>query len=166
MIRFPYPRNHPVYTTWPGNTAAIFEPSVASMSIPFRNVFVPKRGLTCGPYSATTRPSAGQESRPRSAANPVAGRRRCGPARGRPLRPRPPLLLLQVSDEGLEPPGGLGELAHHPIVVGPLVLNFRQQGAALRRFLVDLPPFLLRLGLERRQLLAPRLHPALAIGQN
>ena len=71
MIRFPYPRNHPVYTTWPGNTAAIFEPSVASMSIPFRNVFVPNRGLTCGPYSATTRPSAGQESRPRSAANPV-----------------------------------------------------------------------------------------------
>jgi len=31
----------------------------------------PKRGLTCGPYSATTRPSAGHVSRPRKAPNPV-----------------------------------------------------------------------------------------------
>ena len=51
----------------------MFEPSVASMSIPLRNVFVPKRGLTCGPYSATTRPSAGQDSRPRRPANPGPG---------------------------------------------------------------------------------------------
>ena len=36
----------------------------------------------------------------------------------------------------------------------------------MRRFLVELEPLLLRLGLERRQLLAPRLDAALAVGQN
>src|SRR5438093_1588816 len=43
------------------------------MSIPFRNVFVPKRGLTRVPYSSTTRPAAGHSNLPRIVPSPTPG---------------------------------------------------------------------------------------------
>src|SRR5215468_5699722 len=113
------------------------------MSMPFRNVFVPNRGLTRAPNSSTTRPSAGQPSRPRIAPSPTPG------------------VLLSAGAVGFgvfETGGGifatrrLAQLPDHPVVVGPLVLDPGQDHSALARFSIGLGPLALRLASERREL--------------
>jgi hypothetical protein len=94
----------------------MFAPSPASISIPFRNVFVPKRGFTRVPYSSTTRPSAGHPSRPRIAPKPTPGGVLSPGATfggfevggGNFRYPSP---LLEVPNECLESPGGFAQLS-------------------------------------------------------
>src|SRR6266545_5951678 len=112
------------------------------MSIPFRNVFVPKRGLTRVPYSSTTRPAAGHSNRPRIAPSPTPG-----------------VLSPGVGLVGLE------ELSDHPVVVSSLVSHPRQERPPLGRLAVGLGPFALRLGPEDRHFPAAGLQPAPPVRQ-
>src|SRR5262249_42320130 len=93
------------------------------------------------------------------------GRARTRAARGRRHLGRPSLLLLQVPDERFQPSRGFGELPHHAIVVGALVLDPREEHLALGDFLVGGGALLLGLSPKTGQLLLARLQPRLSLGQ-
>jgi len=100
------------------------------MSMPFRNVFVPLARSACA-YSSTTRPSAGQTSRPAHRSHPTPGRRTLAgatfggfdvggeePFRDPDASPGDPERTLRVA-------GGFAQLTDHAVVVAPLVLDPR-----------------------------------------
>src|SRR6266542_3192432 len=75
----------------------------------------------------------------------------------------PSLLGLQVTDEGLEPTRGLGELPHHALVIGTLVSDAGEENASPGGVPVDLGLLPLGLGAEGRELVLPRLLPFFSI---
>src|SRR5260370_11864338 len=75
------------------------------------------------------------------------------------------LLGLEVADERLQSSRRLGELAHHPLVVGALVADLRQQTATLGGVPIDFALLTLGICPECGQVLLPTLFPAAAILQ-
>ena len=108
--------------------------------------------------------SLGRPRQPPAQASEPDARRLDAALRRRDLR-QLALLGLKVADEPLEAPRGLGELADHALVVGPLVPHLRQERAPLRRLEVHLALLALGVGVQPRQLPLARLLPALSVGQ-
>jgi hypothetical protein len=75
------------------------------------------------------------------------------------------LLGLEVPDERLQPPGRLGELADHPLVVRPLVPDLCQKDPALGGICIDLGLLTLRLGAKTGEIALSCLFPTAAILQ-
>ena len=104
------------------------------------------------------------ESRTRPAAS-IGGAGRDRAVGGGPLAAAAlPLLLLKIPDECLQPPGRLGQLPHHPVVVGALVLDRARStcrcAASLSASARSSSP-----RSQSRQLLLPRLQASLPLGQ-
>jgi hypothetical protein len=72
---------------------------------------------------------------------------------------------LKIPDERLQPPGCLGQLSDHPIVVRALVLDTSQKPLSLGRFPAGFGALLIDLGSQIGQVLLPRLQARLALGE-